>query len=340
MKTFKYLFFLLLIITIGFCTYIAVQPNNFEVTRIQTINAPAAVVYNNVIDFKNWQSWSSWSESNSYLKISLSEQTKGINGASFWENEDGVGTLTTTEANAYDSIKQHLEMTDFPSSDVTWSFQTNEDGSTKVTSSFSANNLSFGFKINAVLYGTMEKKLGPHFERSLQKLDSIVVTDMKKYHIDINGFTQHSGGYYIYNTASCKIDNLKENINKMMPIIKNYAAENNIAIDGFPFVNYHKFDEENNAVMFSCCLPTTSRVITTENDILTGKLDPFTTLKTTLTGNHSYLFETWEMAMEYIKSSNNETDENGPMLETFVTDESNSPNPADWKTEIYIAIKN
>ena len=31
--------------------------------------------------------------------------------------------------------------------------------------------------------------------------------------------------------------------------------------------------------------------------------------------------------------------ENGPMLEAYLTDPMSKPNPADWITEIYIAVK-
>ena len=53
MKALKYILFLLLILIIGVAIYIAVQPNTFEVSRTRTINAPAPVLYNNVIDYKN-----------------------------------------------------------------------------------------------------------------------------------------------------------------------------------------------------------------------------------------------------------------------------------------------
>lgn len=52
MKSLKYILFLLLILVIGFSIYVAVQPNSFEVTRSRTIKAPAAVIYDNVIDYK------------------------------------------------------------------------------------------------------------------------------------------------------------------------------------------------------------------------------------------------------------------------------------------------
>ena len=90
MKTIKYIVLLLLILIIGFSIYIAVQPNSFDVTRTKTINAPQSVVYNNIIDFKNWEAWSSWIEEKPETVITLSEKTEGIGGSYTWEDEDGV----------------------------------------------------------------------------------------------------------------------------------------------------------------------------------------------------------------------------------------------------------
>ena len=108
---------------------------------------------------------------------------------------------------------------------------------------------------------------------------------------------------------------------------------------GAPFVAYHKWDEENNAVMFSCCVPTTEKVITTDNNILTGQLQPFKAIKTTLNGDYSNLKEAWETATKYIKDNGLEEIHNLPVLEVYLTDPKSKPNPADWITEIYIPIK-
>lgn len=339
MKTFKYLLFLLLIIVIGFCVYIAVQPNNFEVSRTRTINAPAEVIYNNVIDFKNWPLWLSWQETNPDLELSLSNETKGIDGTLFWENYNDSGTLKTIAANPFSEIQETLEASNFPTSALHWTFTANNDGTTNVTWSISANNLSFKFKMNTVLMHNLEQELGTQYERSLEKLDSMVVTNMKKYSIEINGITEHGGGFYMYSTASSKIENLRDSIETLMQRVTEYADNNHITISGFPFVNYHSYDTENDAVMFSCCIPTTSKVITTQPDILTGKLNPFKTLKTTLKGDYSNLKEAWEMSMTYITNSGNTVAENGPMLEVYVNNSNSIPNPANLKTEIYIALK-
>lgn len=339
MKSFKYILFLILIAVIGTAIYVAVQPNSFKVTRTRTIKAPSAVIYNNIIDYKNWESWSSWAEKDPEMKITLSEKSKGIDGSYSWEDKDGIGTMKTTDAVLNKSVQQEMQFADFPISDVNWTLKANEDGSTDVTWSISGNNLPFSFKAFAAFTGGMEKQIGPHYERSLEKLDSLVVASMKVYNVTVNGITNHSGGYYLYNTTSCKINELASKMTEMMPKIDEYVMKNNITMAGAPFTNYHKWDMENNAVIFSCCVPTTEKVITADSDILTGQLQPFKAVKTTLKGDYTNLQEAWEAADKYIKENGLEQIETGPTIETYISDPMLTPNPADWITEIYIAVE-
>ncbi|GAL89985.1 SRPBCC family protein [Jejuia pallidilutea] len=339
MKAIKYIFFLLLIAIIGLAIYIAVQPNSFEVTRTKTINAPVPVVYNNVIDYKNWEAWSSWVEADPDMKITLPEKTLGIGGSYQWEDKDGVGTMKTTKAIPNETIHQKMQFADFPPSDITWTFKPNADGSTETTWTISGKDLPFGFKAFATFMGGMEQQIGPHYERSLEKLDSVLVADMKKYSITVNGVTEHSGGFYIFNSVSCKIPDMPKHVQQMMPKLGAYAMENNIKMAGAPFNYYHKWDEANNTVMFSCCIPTINKIVSTNPEILTGQLQSFKALKTTLKGDYKNLKEAWETTMKYITENGLETDENGPMLEAYTNDPMQHPNPADWTTEIYIALK-
>ncbi len=339
MKILKYILFLLLILVIGFSIYIAVQPNSYDVTRTKTINAPQSVVYNNVIDFKNWESWSSWVEEKPETVITLSEKTEGIGGSYAWEDEDGIGTMKTIDTKPNSSISQEMQFGDFPKSDVTWNLKSNEDGSTEVTWDITGKDLPFKFKMFSALMGGMEKQIGPHFERGLTMLDSVLQTEMKVYSINVEGVTQHSGGYYLYNTTSCKFSEFEKNMKEMLPQVGAYAITHNVTMAGPPFILYHKWDEENDAMIFSCCVPTNSKIISNEPGILTGQLKSFRTVKTVLTGNYDNLKEAWDTTMKYISDNNLEMIEAGPMLETYLTDPMSQPNPAKWVTEIYVAVK-
>jgi len=339
MKAFKYILFLLLIIIIGTSIYITVQPNAFTLSRSRVIAAPAQVLFNEVNDYKNWPHFSPWLEQEPEATLTYLDETSGINAGYAWNGTIlGEGNMTTLAVIEDESISQKINfIKPFESeSDINWTFEPQKD-STKVTWTMSGK-MDFMSKMYTVFSGPFEKTVGPDFERGLFKLDSVTVASMKAYNIRIMGITQHGGGYYLYQTTSCKISELPNKIKTMLPTVAAYAYKNSIATTGMPFVNYHKWDEENNAVMFSCCIPTTEKIITNDSDFLTGQLPPFTAVKTILKGNYSYLNEAWTKGMSYIPENDLEILEEGPTIEVY-SNLGNSPNPADWITEIYIAIK-
>lgn len=339
MKALKYILFVILILVIGFCIYVAVQPNTFEVKRSRTINAPAAVIYNNVIDFENWEAWSPWVEKDPKTVITLGDTTAGV-GASFsWVDSDGEGKMKTLATNPNHSIEQEMQFGDYEPSQVTWNFEPTDEGKTNVTWKMNSENIPFLFKAYAIFEGGFDNMIGPDFERGLEKLDGAVLESMMKYSIKVDGIANHGGGYYIYNTTSCKMDDLESKMAELLPKVSNYAIKNRIAMAGAPFVNYHKWDEANNAVIFSCCIPTTMQVITTESDILTGQLEPFKAVRTTLKGDYKNLKEAWDETFKYIENYQLVPTETGPMLEVYLTDPESKPNPAGWITEIYVAIE-
>lgn len=324
---------------IGFSVYVAVQPNSFEVTRERTIEAPATVIYNDLIELKNWERWSPWMEKNPKTKITYGPITNGVDGSFSWEDKDGIGHIKTLAASPFSSIQQTMQFDDYEPSIINWAFSPTPTGETKVTWQMKGENIPFMFKIYGAFTGGFDNMIGPDFERGLEKLDSVIVTDIKKYSITIEGVTEHGGGFYLYNTASCKIDEMEMKMREMLPKVLNYASANAITMAGPPFINYMKWDTENNAAIFTSCVPTTSRVITTGSDILTGQMEPFRAVKAVLKGDYSNLKEAWEKAMAYISEQGLEATENGPKLEVYVTDPVDHYNPADWVTEIYIAIK-
>ncbi len=339
MKFLKYLLFLILIAIIGIAIYIAVQPNSFQVSRERTINAPTAVIYDNVIDFKNWEAWSSWAEKDPEMKINLPEKTKGVGGSYSWEDKDGVGSMKTLETTPNISIDQELQFGEYHPSKINWTFEPTPDNKTKVTWKMNSDKVPFMFKGFAAVSGGFDKMIGPDFERGLEKLDSIIVLDMKKYNIKVEGITEHGGGFYLYNTTSCKMAEMESKMGEMMTKVFAYSQQNNIKIAGSPFTIYHKWDEENGTLMFSSCIPTTAKVITTDSNVLTGKLKPFKAVKTILKGDYKNLKEAWDKALKYIPENGLEFTEAGPMLESYLTDPITEPNPANWLTEIYLAIK-
>ncbi len=343
MKALKYFFLLMLIVIIGGAIYIATLDNLYDVSRTKVIKAPVEVVYNNVNDYKNWPTWSPWLEQDTLAQISYSDITFGKDAFYSWKSDDkdvGEGNMTTTASESFKSINQHLKsIAPWESeSNIYWTFKQVAEG-TEVTWGMKGE-MDFGEKASMVFNGGMDKLIGSDYEKGLDKLDAALQEDMKRFTINVNGVTTHSGGYYIYKTGSCKIDEYQFNKNEMMPQIDMYVDKNTISTAGPAFSLYHKLDIENNAVIFSCAVPVTEKVITdADSGLLTGMLKPFDAVKIILQGDYKNIDAAWSEGRKYIKENGLEELETIPALEAYPTNPVFVPNPANWITEIYIPVK-
>jgi len=339
MKVLKYILFLVLILIIGLAIYVAVQPNTYSFERSRTINAPASLLYTKVNDYKSWPEFSPWFEKEPTANLTYGDKTAGVD-ASYSCRGDVLGevSMTTVSTKPNEHINQELNfIKPFEAqSNIEWTFSPKEDG-TEVTWKMNGEQ-DFVSKLFTTLMGSIESETGPDFERGLFKLDSIAQADMKRYSITVDGVTQHSGGFYLYNTTSCKYSNFKEKMAEQFPKVSSYVAKNNITTAGKPFVIYHKFDKANDAVIFSCGIPTSSKITTTSPDVLTGQLETFKAIKTTLKGDYVNLQEAWDKTMAYMKT-NNLKGTDGNAIESYIVGPMESQNPADWVTEIFIAIE-
>lgn len=338
MKALKYLLFLILILIIAVSIYTAIQPSEYDVKRSRVIDVPQQVVYHNIMDYRNWSVWGPWQEQDPSLRYFYPEKSSGIGGSYSWQGKDGPGNMETLNATPYSDIKQKIVFEGFEPAEIYWNLKKVETG-TKVTWGMRGRK-NFLFKFYTLIGGPMDKIIGPMYERGLEKLDSVLVKDISQYDIQIDGIRQHGGGYYIYKSTSTRMRDAGKAINKLIPELQNFADKNNISTSGAPFIIYHKWDEANDAAIFSACLPTPDRIVMGpgEIDVLTGELTPFKALKTTLTGNYTNLQEAWSTSMDYLKQNELKEDTNGSYIEVYATDTTTQQNPADWVTEIYIPL--
>ncbi|MBT8266332.1 MAG: SRPBCC family protein [Bacteroidia bacterium] len=339
MKVLKYLIFILLILIIGGAIYVAVQPNEFTVSRSRTMDAPAAVIYDNVIDYKKWEAWSAWLEKNPNTRLSYPEQTRGVGGSFAWEDDDGPGNIKTiaTEENA--SISQEMQFGEYEPSNVEWSFEPNETGQTHVTWEMKSKNIPFVFKMFSVISGGFDNMIGPDFERGLEKLDSVVVASVNEHGVKIEGIKEYGGGFYLYKTTNANSSNISQKMGENYGGLMSYLMQNNIAMAGMPLTVYHEMNNESDTVIMSNGLPVKEKIDPPkDSDIICGYMPKMKTLKGTFHGNYNYLPMAWNELMTHIETNNLEVSDQKP-FEIYTNDPGNFPNPSDWITEIYIPLK-
>ena len=220
-------------------------------------------------------------------------------------------------------------------SDVYWMIQSSENG-TKLTWGIKGE-MSF---FTRFMVSGMEEQLGPMEERGLELFDENLQRKLKKHSIDSIGVVDFSGGFYLYLSTSSKIAGMENKLEPMMLEIEQYIEDNSIRVTGSPFTIYHNFDEENGTTMFSIGYPIAERIVTVGSDILTGFFERGTYFKTVLKGSYENNKLAWEKAL-FNASSLKEYNflEAKEPFEIYVNNPSNTPNPAELISEIYLPVE-
>ena len=344
MKILKYILLLLLIVIIGGAIYFGTQDGKYDVAKSKVMNAPAEVVFNNVKDFRNWKDWGPWMEEDENLQISYAEKTSGEGASYSWKSEVmGDGSMNTVKVIPNKELDQKIvfntPMGD-SESDVYWRFEPGDGpGQTKVTWGMKGEHSFIAKVFMAFSPQDFDSTLGEMYDSGLVKLDSVVAKSMDAYDITVDGITTHSGGFYLFNTTSSRLDEIGAKMAPMMGVLSNFMQENNLKQSGMPFTIYEQVDEVNNTVIFSTAIPVAARVITpTGSPVLCSYMEPVTALKTTLKGKYENLSEAYTKARVYVAENNLTVDPTRKMFEVYAKDPGEYPNPADWLTEIYIPL--
>lgn len=343
MKIFKYLFFLLLIFIIGASIYIATKDGEFQVEQKEMMMVPQEVVFNEVNEFTSWKKWEPWSQEAEDMIINYGEKTSGEGASYSWSSEEmGEGEIITEKSNPHTSIDQKITFkTPFgeSTSDVYWEFNKQGD-STMVTWGMKGEQ-SFMEKAAFIFQDeSITEMMQPMFKKGLNNLEEVLREKMETYSINIDGVTQHGGGYYMYVTTASKISQVTERMPKMIEEVKNYMTNNNIEQVGNPLVLYNQWNEDAGTAIYSAAIFTPSEVITpAESNVLNGFMANQRTLKTSLKGDYKNIKEAWEAAYEYINRNGLTANEDAQPFEVYVTGPNENANPAKWITNIYIPLK-
>lgn len=337
MRIIKYLFLLLLLSFVALTIYIATQKGNFTVKSSKVINSPKATVFGYVNDYKNWQKFSSWIASDKDIKLSYSPTTAGKGSTLTWEGLNDSGNIQTLYTKGNDSIVQKMEYNG-TSSDVFWSFK-DTIGGTKVTWK-SVGKMDFMLKVNSFFGGGTQNKLSKVYDKCLANLDKTLDFENTTFSVKINGIVKKLETFYLRESFTSKISDITRNANVVFPKILTFCKQNNLPLNGKPFIIYHTYDTINNLTKVSFCIPIKEQIFTSEgSEILAGKLDAFEALKTSLTGNYTYKNKALEKTIKYTTDKHILIGSNFSHLEIFTIGKNESLSPSKWLTDMYFPIK-
>jgi hypothetical protein len=171
----KRLLIALVVLLAGLAIFVALQPDDYRLTRSITIAAPAAAIFPHVNDLHRWEDWSPWAKVDPNAKVAFAGAPAGPGAVFTWDGNDktGAGTMTITASRPNDLIRIK---TDFVKPFTATGFtefifsqtgdQTNVIWTMTGTHSFIAKAIC--------LVTSMETMLGPDFEKGLAQMKRVV----------------------------------------------------------------------------------------------------------------------------------------------------------------------
>lgn len=169
MKVLRFLGILLLILVVGFLVMCMVSSPEVKVEKSIVIDAPKAVVWDQVVYFKNWDNWSAWKEMDTTIVSDISG-TDGQAGAKYHYVGKNSGEGTSTNMGVTDGeMKYEMNfIKPFEAKADGWIRITEEGGKTKATWYFH-ENMGFFMRGGFALMGG-KKMLDQAFGRGLELL--------------------------------------------------------------------------------------------------------------------------------------------------------------------------
>lgn len=166
-----FLYFIGTVIAIGFFL-----PGTVHVVRSTEINAPAASIFNEVNELKNWNDWSPWAKLDPNTTWDFSLPSAGLGAYYNWKSEKrnvGNGKLTITDVKPYESIRCKMDLEGMGTSNSGFKFTAKDSTHTQVDWSFDTD-----FGMNPLMrwmgFAMMNKAIGEDYELGLVNLKAVV----------------------------------------------------------------------------------------------------------------------------------------------------------------------
>lgn len=312
MKIAKYIFLLLLLISITVSVFVATKDGNYTVTKSKQIDVSKEIVFNYISDSKNWETINPWKGENTKVK-----SVQKIDGETILQN------IIINEVPA--ELKLTFRDTLSKKTIVTWT--TN-------------GKLSFKDKFLSIINRGNQNDFAEKFENGLTTLNTILTTEINSFSVKVDGFVNRDTVFYIQRVVSCKVEELPAKIKNILPKLNQLLKITNTPTNGSPFIVYHSIDSLANKITVSVAIPTKNKIFTSaESDIYTGQTNPFQAVKATLTGNYNHKKEALAQLYDFMSKNKLERSDRNKVFEIIPVNSLTEKSAAKWITEIYIPVR-
>jgi DNA gyrase inhibitor GyrI len=224
---------------------------------------------------------------------------------------------------------QYVTQIDTKKTEFKWHLSENENG-TAVNIKLTGKSKLFSYPKADVVNSYIKQEKGRILKEVQAKMDA--------YSIVNSGVKMLEIGNYIGIKVDCSWNEKDAKMDESLPAVLMYALQNQMERNGSLFTMYHAKDSIQKRIQFSSCYPIKS-TFSSNDKVNFGILKNQKYHVTTLTGNYKYLEDAWAKAYQFLEKDGLKIVPNQPTLEVYRKGHTQSANPADWVTKLYIAVE-
>ncbi len=257
-----------------------------------------------------------------------------VKGLKLWGKNEKKENVTLREAIEFNHVNQEINKQN-ESFILDWNFKKVNDTITKVVVGVISKEHSINNRLK-VITGSSTLMNGVRDE--MIQFRKIFLDFSKKYKVEINGEEKIPGMEYVYIQMKSKRSDKAQVMINNNDFLYPKIIENNLKRGGYPLVKVNKWDDKSDRITFEFGFPILHQDTIPElNGLKYKHTSSQKVLKATYYGNYRNSDQAWFKLLEYAKNHNIKV-ERSP-LEIFYNNPMQGGNELDWKTEIFLPIK-
>jgi len=334
MKFLKWFLFALLLIVLVYMLLCVLGPKNLNTSRSTDIEAAPAMIFNQVNNLKQWPSWSPWNDMDTSMVINHGAKSEGSGASYSWKGDPdltGSGDLLITESVKNEKTAVTMNFHDYDmTSFVNFNLKPNGDKTTVEWNMEDEKDLPFIMRGMMMVLG-QKKVLENNFDDGLAALKS---NAEKRAQGEYNGFkiqpVELKEKHFIMNRQEVAMKNISQFYASNLGSLFAKAQKSGVEMSGKPCGLFFKWDEANGKTDMAAAIPVAQKLWIADASSL--DIPAGNALQIDFYGDYSETSKAHNAMEEYLKDHG--LFNNPPIIEEYVTDPSEDPDPSKWLTKI------
>ncbi|MDQ8179251.1 SRPBCC family protein [Pelagicoccus sp. SDUM812005] len=285
----------------------------FSLERTISIKAPAASVFSNVKDFRNWVAWSPWILAEPMCRLEYAEDGRSYS----WSGDIiGAGKMEVLDVVENKEIHYRLSFLKPFKSVSSVSFYFDEgSGETNTRWTMSGSLPFFLFWMKR----TMVAAISMDYDRGLRMLKDQVELGQVPSTLKFAGFETVEGFEYVGLSRDCKLSEISDRMGADMQQAASILSALGIEMEGPPVCFYERFDMSEGTTRYRIALPVAAGTPCPEG-LEKGTLGEIKAYAIHHTGAYRHLGNAWAAGMMHQRSKVFAGSKESPPFEVYRND--------------------